>query len=53
MVGSAREGEVVDVGGAALGVGGDVMYLAVVARYVAARCRAAAVLGVKNDSLSW
>ena len=52
VVGAAGEGELVDVGGAAFGVVGDVMDFAVVAGHGAARGRAAAVVGVQHDSLA-
>ena len=52
VVGAAGEGEVVDVGGVAFRVVGDVVDFAVVAGQVAARCRTAAVLGVQHNSLT-
>ncbi|BBZ44214.1 hypothetical protein MPRM_14950 [Mycobacterium parmense] len=51
MVGSAGEGEVVDVGGVAFGPVGDVVDFAVVAADGAAGRGAAAILAVEHDSL--
>ncbi len=50
---AAREGEVVDVGGPAVGPFVDVVDFAEVAGHIAARVRAAPVLGVQHDSLVW
>ncbi len=48
VMAAAGKGEVVDVGDAALRVGGDMMHLTVIAGHIAARVRAATILGVQH-----
>jgi hypothetical protein len=52
VVAAAAERQIVDVGGAALGVGRDVVNFGEVARDIAIGKRAAAVLGVEHYSLT-
>lgn len=52
VVGASALGEFVDVGFLALGEVRHMMHLGEIARYVAVGERAAAVLGVEDDSLS-
>ncbi|KIU37567.1 hypothetical protein AN916_27650 [Mycobacteroides immunogenum] len=51
MVGCAGEGEVVDVGGAAVGPFGDVVDFAEVSGHMAAGVGAATILGVQHEAL--
>jgi hypothetical protein len=51
VVTAATECQVVDVGGAALGVGLAVMDFAVIARHAASWCRTPTILGVQHYSL--
>src|SRR5437588_9440069 len=50
---AAGQGEVVDVGGVAVGVGVGVVDFAVIAGHLAVGEGAAAVFGVQHDSLGW
>ena|ERR1700727_2049732 len=52
VVGPAGEREIVDVGGVAVRIVGDMVHFAVEPGQVASGCRAAAVLGVQDNSLA-
>src|SRR5437588_7567007 len=53
VVGSAGQGEVVDIGATGFGPAPDVVDLGVVERGGAARLGASAFLGAQHDSLRW